>query len=243
MHWAAVERKEGVEEEGARDKRAQYLKEIEILETALDFYKDRIAGFNEEELDEERDEFFAKIATALQNGDVLEAGMPRLMPPRKRKLSDEGEARSLNKVDRIMILREELAASLMRLNMHGQPMPHWLPHIAAANAAMAGGGVGPLIAGKPRTVATDLLGAVAGVTTPKYRYKALSEIIFVTELQTTGEMKKQTDLTIQMMTAVTELSFLNQFGDKNGLIQWSSFTKSVADALGQPVAAPPAADM
>ena len=107
----------------------------------------------------------------------------------------------------------------------------WAPHIAAANAAMAGGGVGPLIAGKPRTVATELIGAVSGNSTPLYRFKALSEIIFSTDLQTTGEMKKQAETSSKMMVAVTELVFLNDFGDKNGLIQWSNFTKGVADAL------------
>jgi hypothetical protein len=81
-------------EGAAEDKRSKYLMEIEILETALDFYKDRIAGFNEEFLDETRDEFFTKIATALQNGDVLDAGMPRLMPPRVKKARITAESKS-----------------------------------------------------------------------------------------------------------------------------------------------------
>ena len=129
-------------------------------------------------------------------------------------------------------MKEELAAQIMRLHMQGQAhvLPQWATHIAAANAAMAGGGVAPLIAGKPRTTATELIGAVSG-TTMSSRFKALSEIIFAPDLQTTGEMKKQVETSSKMMITVTELVFLNDFGDKNGLIQWSNFTKGVADAL------------
>ena len=61
------------------------MKEIQCLEEALDFYRDRITGYNEEELDEERETFFAKIATSLQNGSVLEDGAPQFMPPRAKK--------------------------------------------------------------------------------------------------------------------------------------------------------------
>jgi hypothetical protein len=94
--------------------------------------------------------------------------------------------------------------------------------------------VGSLIAGKPRTVATDLIGAVSGNSTPSSRYKALSDILYVAEHATTSEVKKQAETTAKMLICATELTFLNNYGDKNGSIIWSDFTKSVADALGQP---------
>ena len=155
------------------------------------------------------------------------------MPPRAKKArGGDGDSKCVSKAERVAALKEELLAHLMRLQIHGAALPQWATHIAAANAAMAGGGVAPLIAGKPRTVATDLIGAVSG-TTMTSRFKALSEIIFAPDLQTTGELKKQAETSSKMMIVVTELVFLNDFGDKNGSIQWSNFTKGVADALGQ----------
>ncbi len=46
-------------------------------------------------------------------------------------------------------------------------------------------------------------------------------------------MKKQVETTTKMMNTSTELTFLNELGDKSGLISWANFTKAVADALGQ----------
>ena len=67
------------------DKRAKCLKEIAILKTAFDFYEDRINNYTEEALDDERETFFAKIATSLQNDSVLDDGAPQFMPPRAKK--------------------------------------------------------------------------------------------------------------------------------------------------------------
>jgi hypothetical protein len=67
------------------DLRSQCLKEIQRLEQALDFYRDRMTSYNEEELEEERQTFFTKIIEMMQNDTVLEDTEPRFMPPRAKK--------------------------------------------------------------------------------------------------------------------------------------------------------------
>jgi hypothetical protein len=70
--------------------RSQFLKGIAYLKAALDSYEDRIASWNEEELEEERQTFFSKIITSLQNDSVLDDGAPQFMPPRGAKRARGG---------------------------------------------------------------------------------------------------------------------------------------------------------
>ena len=65
--------------------RSQFLEEIQYLRTALDSYEDRIASWNEEELEEERQTFFTRTITSMQNDTVLDDGAPQFMAPRAKK--------------------------------------------------------------------------------------------------------------------------------------------------------------
>jgi hypothetical protein len=122
--------------------RSQMLKEVQLLEQALDSYRDRMTSYNEEELEEERQTFFAKIIASLQSDSVLDDGAPQFAN-RKRKAGEEGETK-VGRVERTIALKEDLAAHSMRLNMHGAAMAQWVPALAAANAAALGGGVSGL---------------------------------------------------------------------------------------------------
>ena len=70
--------------------RSQFLKEIGCLEQALDFYKDRISSYNEEEMEEERQGYFTRTITSMLNDTVLDDGAPRFMPQRGAKKARGG---------------------------------------------------------------------------------------------------------------------------------------------------------
>ena len=213
------------------------IREAGVLIQALETYKLRLETLLPEHVAELREEYFEKLGMDPSFSRV--AGSEMQFAGRKRKGGDDGGNDSkMTKSERRDCLKEELAAQIVRLHMQGQAqvLPQWATHIAAANAVMAGGGVGALIAGKPRAVATDLIGAVSG-TAVGTRYKALSELLYPTEIAMSNEMKKQMETTMRMMVTATELAFVNEFADKFGTVSWANFTKAVADALGQPQAA------
>ncbi len=79
--------------------------------------------------------------------------------------------------------------------------------------------------------AADLIGALSG-TAVSTRYKMLTELLYTAEVQTSAEMKKQSETSAKMMVTATELTFMNDFGDNVGVVSWANFTKGVAEAIG-----------
>ena len=74
--------------------RSQFLKEVKCLEQTLNFYKDSLSSYNEEELEEERQTYFTRIIEAMQNDTLLDDGAPQFMPPRPKKARITAESKT-----------------------------------------------------------------------------------------------------------------------------------------------------
>ena len=202
--------------------RSQFLKEIRCLEQALDFYKDRISSYNEEELEEERQTYFTRTITSMQNDTVLDDGAPQFMPPRGAKKA-RGGAGYESKNELLLSLNQ---TTRMHLGMAASNDPDVQAACLYATQRTTAAQLNPLQQfGELLSNCSDeqfekIISLSSGTNNAmKFDYitKAFSKQVFdlvqLREMQNTNIKLAMNSLTQQMVTGA--------FAAENGVVNWS----------------------